>query len=183
MFAITCVFPERATVMHSICKHMHRHGFVAIGLIALIAALTFFSSLVRAETPPTAGNPVGNMETAAPTQIELIVKGVFMPSKSDTLVPGELPPDRSGQAVQTAIDNAIKMNRDLAAKWPKCHFHIAALVPEGQQQTQQPFMRQMLPPPSDDKQSREMPKMMEPPTNISLRVTFVAESGCLTATK
>ncbi len=137
---------------------MHKHNLSFGGLIALLVALSFMPPSLHAE--PTL--PIGDTENGAlPTRIEVVVTRFYIPTEAERLKPSATPPDFAGMTTQIAIEKAIKINSDYSAKWPKCHFRIASIVPK--------------------ESGANEPETAE--CNKPMRVTLLGDNGCLTAGK
>lgn len=165
---------------------MHRHRLSATCVGVVLFSLIFLPCLAQAETLAAPAN----LDANAPLRIEAIVTGYAGPQKPGTSKSGEAFPDLSGQATQSALDKAIMMNNVFAAKWPKCHFHIASLVAESlTSANNQPLQAVTTIPGTPSAQpphAMPQPKMLsfmaDPPFAV-LHVTFVGEHGCLTSAK
>jgi hypothetical protein len=132
----------------------------SFGLMFLLAALAALPSPARAEVPPATTG-----KDDAPTRLEFNASAMVLP-----LTPEEQPKGpfdgraaMLAKAIRSATANAVKATTDLAAQYPKCRFRIASIMP---------------PPPETN------PNAPPPPLDaITVRVTLLGESGCLTAGK
>ena len=145
---------------------MHKKNlFSCVKLAIVLAAVVLIPSSLRAETAPV---PIVGTDANALVRLEVIIASLASPPKQEKQKSSEeegmpmqfnLPND----AVEKGIDKAIKMNADLSAKWPKCHFRIGSITaPEITPTTPIDFAFSRL-------------KL--------LRVTFLGDSGCLSPAK
>lgn len=137
---------------------MHKHSLCFVGFIAILVGLSFIPSTLHAENAlPT----IGAGDASLPTKIEVVVTRFYMPTEAERMKPSATPPDFSGMTAQMAIEKAVKINSDYSAKWPKCHFRIASIVPK--------------------EAGANEPEEAE--WNKPMRVTLLGDNGCLTAGK
>jgi hypothetical protein len=129
----------------------------AFSLMAIFA-LAFALPPAFAETPPAAAS------ADAPTRVEFTVMvRSHPPEKPDDLPKGvDLMAEIKSKATQDALAKAIKIAGDLAAQYPKCHFRIASIIPDG------PIPNDLTPP---------------PPDAVTMRVTLLGDAGCLPPAK
>lgn len=138
---------------------MHKHKLCFVCLITLLVALNFMTPSLHAETTSL---PIGTNDTVAPTRIEFVLRTIVPPTNTKNMPKdADLLIEDVRQVTLGGLDGAAKVNADISARWPKCHFRVASIVPKEAR--------------SDGQEGGER--------NPPMRVTLLGESGCLTAGK